>query len=54
MRTQIDYEHLGHRRIRQQYAGKPYKALAAILGAAVAIAGAAIGLAAWAVQHFAK
>jgi hypothetical protein len=47
MKGQIDQGRLNIDKIRQEMRWEVYKALAAILGAAVAIVGTAVGLGVW-------
>lgn len=45
MKAQIDHERLDLKRIEQQMRWEPWKALAAIIGAAAAMVGIILGLA---------
>jgi hypothetical protein len=52
MKIQIDEGRVNIDKMRQEMRWEPYKALAAIIGAAVAMMGATLALAAWLSQHW--
>ena len=51
MKIQIDEGRVNIDKMRQEMRWEPYKALAAIIGAAVAMMGATLALAAWLSPH---
>jgi hypothetical protein len=51
LKTQIDQDRLNHQEFMRQLRWEPYKALAAILGAAAAMLGITLALAIWLAPH---